>query len=113
MSTHNLCFEQKYEKYQNFLSENFHFLVVKCSVYLYRCVFIVRNIFSLFQSPMMFTSVQDDVCMIMKFLSNSPVTHVAANTHPAVPSPAVTTITCNHNFAVNRWNPNYQRKNNT
>ena len=22
---HNLCFEQKYEKYQNFLSENFHF----------------------------------------------------------------------------------------
>ena len=21
MSTHNLCFEQKYEKYQNFLSE--------------------------------------------------------------------------------------------
>ena len=27
-STHNLCFEQKHEKYQNFLSENFHFLVV-------------------------------------------------------------------------------------
>ena len=24
-STHNLCFEQKYEKYQNFLSENFPF----------------------------------------------------------------------------------------
>ena len=24
-STHNLCFEQKYEKYQNILSENFHF----------------------------------------------------------------------------------------
>ena len=24
-STHNLCFDQKYEKYQNFLSENFHF----------------------------------------------------------------------------------------
>ena len=36
MSTHNLCFEQKYEKYQNFLSENFHFLVVKISVYLKR-----------------------------------------------------------------------------
>ena len=31
-STHNLCFEQKYEKYQNILSENFHFLVVKFSV---------------------------------------------------------------------------------
>ena len=26
--THNLCFVQKYEKYQNFLSENFDFLVV-------------------------------------------------------------------------------------
>ena len=41
MSTHNLCFEQKYEKYQNFLSENFHFLVVKFSVYLNRHVFVM------------------------------------------------------------------------
>ncbi|XP_052226575.1 neurobeachin-like isoform X2 [Dreissena polymorpha] len=62
------------------------------------------------KSPMMFTSVQDDVCMIMKFLSNSPVCHVSANTHPAVPSPAVTTITCNHNFAINKWNSNYQHQ---
>ncbi|XP_060594315.1 neurobeachin-like isoform X4 [Ruditapes philippinarum] len=62
------------------------------------------------KSPMMFTSVQDDVCMIMKFLSNSPVCHVSANTHPAVPTPAVTTITCNHNFSINRWNPNYQHQ---
>ena len=38
-SIHNLCFEQKYEKYQRFLSENFHFLVVKFSVYLDRLVF--------------------------------------------------------------------------
>ena len=41
MSTHNLCFEQKYEKYQNFLSEKFHFLVAKLSVYLYRHVFVM------------------------------------------------------------------------
>ena len=41
-STHNLCFKQKYEKYQNFLSENFHFLVVKFSVYLNRHVFIMK-----------------------------------------------------------------------
>ena len=41
MSTHNLCFEQNYEKYQNFLSENFHFLVVKFSVYLNRRVFVM------------------------------------------------------------------------
>ena len=40
-STHNLCFGQKYEKYQNFLSENFHFLVVKFSVYLNRHVFVM------------------------------------------------------------------------
>ena len=28
-SIHNLCFEQTYENYQNFLLENFQFLVVK------------------------------------------------------------------------------------
>ena len=42
MSTHNLCFEQKYEKYQNFLSANFQFLVVKISIYLNRRVFIMK-----------------------------------------------------------------------
>ena len=41
MSTHNLYFEQKFEKYQNFLSENFHFFVVKFSVYLNRRVFVM------------------------------------------------------------------------
>ena len=38
MSTHNLCFEQKHDEYQNFLSENFHYLVVKFSVHLNRPV---------------------------------------------------------------------------
>ena len=32
--THNLCFEQKDEKYQIFFLKFFHFLVVKFSVYL-------------------------------------------------------------------------------
>ena len=42
MSTHNLYFEQKYEKYHFFfLYENFHFLVVKFSVYLNRHVFVM------------------------------------------------------------------------
>ena len=43
MSTHNLCFEQKYEKISEFLSENFQFLVVKFSIYMYlnRRVFIM------------------------------------------------------------------------
>ena len=42
MSAHNLCFEQSPEKYQNFLSENFQFLLVKFSVYLNRHVFIME-----------------------------------------------------------------------
>ena len=41
MSVHNLCFEQKYEKYQNFYL-NTLFLVVKFSVYLNRRVFIMK-----------------------------------------------------------------------
>ena len=40
-SNHNLCFEQKYEKIPEFLSENFHFLVVKISIYLNRRVFVM------------------------------------------------------------------------
>ena len=44
MSTHNLCFEQKYEKYQNFLSENFPFLFVKFSIFLNRRVFVMMGI---------------------------------------------------------------------
>ena len=43
MSTYNLCFEQKHEKYQNFLSENFHFLVVKFTAYLNRHVFVMKK----------------------------------------------------------------------
>ena len=41
-STHNLCFEQKYEKYQSFLSENIHFLEVKFSIYLHRHGFVMK-----------------------------------------------------------------------
>ena len=41
MSTHNLCFDQEYEKYQRFLSENFQFLEVKFSIYLNRRVFVM------------------------------------------------------------------------
>ena len=41
MSTHNLCLEQTYEKYQNFLSEKFQFLEVNVSIYLNRCVFVI------------------------------------------------------------------------
>ena len=40
-STHNLCFEQKYEKYRSFLSEKFQFLEMKFSIYLNRRVFVM------------------------------------------------------------------------
>ena len=46
MSIHNLCFEQKYEKYQNFFIRKFPFLVVNFSVYLNRRVFVMcENVF--------------------------------------------------------------------
>ena len=41
MSIHNQWFEQKYETYYIFLSENFRCLVVKFSVYLNRNVFVI------------------------------------------------------------------------
>ena len=43
MGTYNVCFELKYENYQNFLSENFQFWVVKFSVYLNRRVFVMKG----------------------------------------------------------------------
>ena len=49
MSTHNLCFEQKYEKYQSFLSENFPVLEVKFSIYLNRLVFGMAESIFLFR----------------------------------------------------------------
>ncbi|XP_045929150.1 neurobeachin isoform X5 [Micropterus dolomieu] len=55
-------------------------------------------------SPLMFKDqMQQDVIMVLKFPSNSPVTHVAANTLPHLTVPAVVTVTCSRLFAVNRW----------
>ena len=44
MNTHNVCFEQKYEKYQSFLSVIFQFLDVKFSIYLNRRAFVMYRI---------------------------------------------------------------------
>ena len=41
--THNLCFEQKYEKISEFLCEIFQFLEVKFSIYLHRRVFVMPS----------------------------------------------------------------------
>lgn len=55
-------------------------------------------------SPLMFTDqAQQDVIMVLKFPSNSPVTHVAANTQPGLAAPAVITVTANRLFAINKW----------
>ena len=43
-STHNLCFDQKYEKNISvFLSENVQFLELKISIYLKRRVFVMKK----------------------------------------------------------------------
>uniref|UniRef100_A0AAQ4RW25 LPS responsive beige-like anchor protein n=1 Tax=Gasterosteus aculeatus aculeatus TaxID=481459 RepID=A0AAQ4RW25_GASAC len=58
----------------------------------------------LLQTPLMFTEqMQQDVIMVLKFPSNSPVTHIAANTQPGLTSPAIITVTANRIFAVNKW----------
>uniref|UniRef100_A0AAQ4QQ09 LPS responsive beige-like anchor protein n=1 Tax=Gasterosteus aculeatus aculeatus TaxID=481459 RepID=A0AAQ4QQ09_GASAC len=55
-------------------------------------------------TPLMFTEqMQQDVIMVLKFPSNSPVTHIAANTQPGLTSPAIITVTANRIFAVNKW----------
>ncbi|XP_066518418.1 LOW QUALITY PROTEIN: lipopolysaccharide-responsive and beige-like anchor protein [Hoplias malabaricus] len=55
-------------------------------------------------TPLMFTDqMQQDVIMVLKFPSNSPVVHVAANTQPGLSSSAIVTITANRLFAVNKW----------
>ena len=44
MSTHNLCFEQKYENFRIFYLIFFYFFVVKFSVYLNRRVFVMPGV---------------------------------------------------------------------
>ena len=43
-STHNLCFDQMYEKYPNFYLKIFIFWWLKCSVYLNRQVFVMPSL---------------------------------------------------------------------
>uniref|UniRef100_A0A672GGH9 LPS-responsive vesicle trafficking, beach and anchor containing n=1 Tax=Salarias fasciatus TaxID=181472 RepID=A0A672GGH9_SALFA len=62
------------------------------------------QVYLLLQTPLMFTEqMQQDVIMVLKFPSNSPVTHVAANTQPGLTSPAIITVTANRIFSVNKW----------
>ncbi|CAF0718488.1 unnamed protein product [Brachionus calyciflorus] len=66
-------------------------------------------------SPMMFTQHNEDVCMIMKFLSNAPIIFVSANTTlPSYITPVmhsthfqqvIVTISSKHEFSLNKYNP--------
>ncbi|VDN55200.1 unnamed protein product [Dracunculus medinensis] len=58
-------------------------------------------------SPTMFQSCQDDLCMLMKFISNSSIVHLSANTFAQLSQPSVISITNNLVFAINRWNNSY------
>lgn len=75
--------------------------------FLFPCIWVVvvcTQQYLLLQSPLMFTDqAQQDVIMVLKFPSNSPVAHVAANTQPGLATPAVITVTANRLFAVNKW----------
>lgn len=55
----------------------------------------------------MFQSCQDDLCMLMKFISNSSIVHLSANTFAQLSQPSVISITNNLVFAINRWNNSY------
>ncbi|XP_007902212.1 lipopolysaccharide-responsive and beige-like anchor protein isoform X1 [Callorhinchus milii] len=62
------------------------------------------QVYLLLQTPLMFTDqMQQDVIMVLKFPSNSPVTHVAANTQPGLAVSAIITVTASRLFAVNKW----------
>ena len=63
-STHNLCFQQKYENYQNFSSESFHFLVVKFSIYLNSRVFVMSWLDVVF--PRLYTKIQPQHFLVLK-----------------------------------------------
>ena len=65
-STHNLCFEQKYEKYRGFhlifffffFFFFFEFLKVKSSIYLNRCVFVMIM-------TVIYASGETDACLLL------------------------------------------------
>lgn len=55
----------------------------------------------------MFQPCNDDLCMLMKFISNSAIVHISANTYPQVTQPTVISISQNLVFALNKWNNSY------
>ncbi|KAE9419817.1 hypothetical protein Angca_008986, partial [Angiostrongylus cantonensis] len=58
-------------------------------------------------TPLMFRRCEDDLCMLMKFISNSPVVYLAANTFQQLSQPTVVSVAQNLVFALNRWDNSY------
>ncbi|XP_048826742.1 lipopolysaccharide-responsive and beige-like anchor protein [Brienomyrus brachyistius] len=46
---------------------------------------------------------QSGVIMVLKFPTNSPVTHVSAHTQPGSPGGALVTVTASRIFGINKW----------
>ncbi|KJH44679.1 Beige/BEACH domain protein [Dictyocaulus viviparus] len=61
-------------------------------------------------TPLMFRRCEDDLCMLMKFISNSPVVYLAANTFQQLSQPIVVSVAQNLVFALNRWDNSYTCK---
>ncbi len=55
----------------------------------------------------MFRRCEDDLCMIMKFISSSPIVYLAANTFQQLNQPSVVSIAQNLVFGINRWDNSY------
>ena len=75
-STQNLCFEQEYEKHQNFLSENCPFFGCKISIYLNRHVFVMLWLFKHVILTTFFYSICLLIYLSLKLIQSRPMNHV-------------------------------------
>ncbi|CAB3401729.1 unnamed protein product [Caenorhabditis bovis] len=58
-------------------------------------------------APTMFKRLDDDLCMMMKYISNSPIVFLAANTFHQLPNPTVVSVAQNLVFSLNKWDNSY------
>lgn len=56
-------------------------------------------------NPMMFSPLREELCMVHKFYSNSPVVFLSAYTNLfTIPQPGVVSVTANRTLVLTRWN---------
>ena len=88
MSTHNLCFERKYEKYQILSYENFLLFVVHFSIYL------DRHIFVMYCQPYCLTSSQVCCLYILQYMFNRTTPYLLMLTRTSPSSETSLTMSC-------------------